>query len=47
MLIDRDVMIAARDGVQLATDIYRPNGKGEWPVLMERTPVTIIIARFS
>jgi uncharacterized protein len=38
MQIDRDVMIAARDGVQLATDIYRPDGKGEWPVLMERTP---------
>ena len=38
MQIDRDVMIAARDGVRLATDIYKPDGDGPWPVLMERTP---------
>ena len=38
-----DVMIAMRDGVRLATDIYRPtrNGKpvpGRFPVILERTP---------
>ena len=38
MQIDRDVMIAARDGVRLATDIFKPTGAGPWPVLMERTP---------
>jgi len=36
-------MIAMRDGVRLATDIYRPtrNGKpvpGRFPVILERTP---------
>ena len=34
----RDVMIATRDGVRLATDIYLPQGDGPFPVLMERTP---------
>ena len=37
------IMVAARDGVKLATDIYRParNGKaaeGKFPVILERTP---------
>ena len=32
------VMINARDGIRLATDIYKPDGDGPWPVLMERTP---------
>ena len=38
-----DVMVAMRDGVNLATDIYRParDGKpapGRFPVILERTP---------
>ena len=38
-----DVMVPMRDGVRLATDIYRParNGKplpGRFPVILERTP---------
>ena len=38
-----DVMVSMRDGVHLATDIYRParNGKpvpGRFPVILERTP---------
>jgi putative CocE/NonD family hydrolase len=37
--VDRDVMIPMRDGVRLATDIYRPIGKkGPFPVILERTP---------
>ena len=31
-------MIAARDGVRLATDLYRPDGAGPFPVILERTP---------
>ncbi len=38
ILIERDVMIPARDGVRLATDIYRPKSKGPVPVILERTP---------
>ena len=38
MLVERDVMVPARDGVLLATDIYRPDGAGPFPVLLERTP---------
>ena len=37
-----NVMVAMRDGVRLATDVYLParsgEGSGRWPVLMERTP---------
>lgn len=41
--VSKDVMITMRDGVKLATDIYRParNGvpvDGKFPVIMERTP---------
>ena len=31
-------MLAMRDGVKLATDIYLPEGKGPWPVILVRTP---------
>lgn len=42
-LVERDVMMPLRDGVLLATDIYRParNGvavAGEFPVILTRTP---------
>lgn len=35
--LDSDVMVTMRDGVRLATDIYRP-GAGAYPVILERTP---------
>jgi hypothetical protein len=38
MDIVRNQMIAMRDGVHLATDIYLPHGAGPWPVVIERTP---------
>jgi uncharacterized protein len=38
IVVERDVMVPARDGVLLATDIYRPDGVGPIPVLLERTP---------
>ncbi len=43
VIAESGVMIATRDGVKLATDIYRParNGKaveGQFPVILERTP---------
>src|SRR5207302_4794443 len=38
MIIDRDFIVTARDGVKLATDVYRPAGDGPFPVLLERTP---------
>ena len=42
IVVERDVMVAMRDGVRLATDIYRPAcgaaGDETWPVLLERTP---------
>ena len=42
-VVARDVMVAMRDGVKIATDIYRPakNGMaadGKFPVILERTP---------
>jgi putative CocE/NonD family hydrolase len=43
VIVQRDVMIAMRDGVQLATDIYLPARNGKRleqpvPVILERTP---------
>jgi putative CocE/NonD family hydrolase len=43
MILTSDVMVAMRDGIKLATDIYRPatGGKpapGRFPVILERTP---------
>ena len=43
VMVDRDVMIPMRDGVRLATDIYRPAHHGQalngrFPALLERTP---------
>ncbi|HLZ70952.1 MAG TPA: CocE/NonD family hydrolase [Dehalococcoidia bacterium] len=43
VLVERDVMVATRDGVRLATDLYYPALHGErvagaWPVILERTP---------
>lgn len=31
-------MVAMRDGVQLATNVFLPEGKGPWPVILTRTP---------
>jgi uncharacterized protein len=37
--VERDVMVLMRDGVRLATDIYRPRGAGDrLPVVLIRTP---------
>ncbi|MGZ8230773.1 MAG: CocE/NonD family hydrolase, partial [Burkholderiales bacterium] len=43
VLVERDIMLAMRDGVRLATDLHRPAHAGEavsgaFPVLVERTP---------
>lgn len=37
-VVERNLMVRARDGVGLATDVYRPPGHGPFPVLLERTP---------
>jgi uncharacterized protein len=36
--IDHNVRVPMRDGVTLAADIYFPQGKGPFPVLLTRTP---------
>lgn len=38
LVIERDIMVPARDGIGLATDVYRPAGAGPFPVILERTP---------
>lgn len=38
LCIDTDVAVPMRDGVALATDLWRPAGSGPWPVLLARTP---------
>lgn len=38
ILIDKNVMVPMRDGVRLATDVYRLDGAVPAPVLLSRTP---------
>ena len=38
ILIEKNVMVPMRDGVRLATDVYRLDGTAPAPVLLTRTP---------
>src|SRR5688572_3742305 len=38
MIVQKNVMVAMRDGVRLATDILRPAAAGKYPVVLMRTP---------
>lgn len=38
MRIERDVMVAMRDGIKLAADIYQPDDDARHPVVVQRTP---------
>ena len=39
VIVETNVMVAMRDGVKLAADVYRPaNGAGKLPVILTRTP---------
>src|SRR5258708_24043727 len=38
ILIDKNIMLPMRDGVRLATDVYRLAGAAPAPVLLTRTP---------
>lgn len=37
IIVEKNVMLPMRDGVRLATDIYRPSGAGKYPVVLIRT----------
>lgn len=37
-VVERKVMMPMRDGVRLATDVYRPKGGGKFPAVFVRTP---------
>lgn len=36
--VDRNAIVPMRDGAELATDIYRPEAKGRFPIILVRTP---------
>jgi len=38
IVIEENIMVPMRDGVKLATDVYRPAQQGQWPVLVTRLP---------
>jgi putative CocE/NonD family hydrolase len=38
LLVDTDLTVMTRDGVPLATDVYRPDSAAPVPVLVQRTP---------
>ena len=37
-VVDQKVMMPMRDGIRLATDIYRPKNPGKYPVILSKTP---------
>jgi putative CocE/NonD family hydrolase len=37
-IVDEKLMMPMRDGIRLATDIYRPKGEGPFPIIFSRTP---------
>ena len=38
VVLDRNVGVPMRDGIELATDIYRPDKPGQNPLILVRTP---------
>jgi uncharacterized protein len=36
MVTEKTIMVPMRDGIKLATDVYRPAEEGPWPVLLAR-----------
>lgn len=38
VVVEKNVMVAMRDGVRLATDVYRPEGEGPFPTVVQRLP---------
>jgi putative CocE/NonD family hydrolase len=38
IVVDKNLMVPMRDGVSLAADVYRPDGPGPFPTLVQRTP---------
>ncbi len=38
IVVEKNVMVRMRDGVSLATDVYRPADAGPLPVILQRTP---------
>ena len=38
MVVELDVMVPMRDGVHLATDVYRPDAPGKFPAVIIRLP---------
>lgn len=40
-IIDQKVMMPMRDGIRLATDIYRPKTTGKVPIIFSRTPYNL------
>ncbi len=37
-IVEEKVMMPMRDGIRLATDIYRPKANGQYPIIFSRTP---------
>lgn len=38
LIVEHNVMVSMRDGVRLATDVYRPAQEGRYPVVLIRNP---------
>jgi len=46
-VFEADIKMPMRDGVQLAANIFRPNGEGRFPVILMRTPYGKLDEKFG
>ena len=47
VIVERNLMVPMRDGVRLATDIYRPAATGKFPVVVTRLPYGTDVSLFE
>lgn len=47
VVVEKNLMVPMRDGVRLATDIYRPVGEGKYPVVITRIPYGTDVSLFE
>ena len=43
--VETNVVVPMRDGITLYADVYRPDGPGPFPVILQRTPYDKTVAR--
>lgn len=46
-IVEEKVMMPMRDGIRLATDIYRPKADGTYPIIFQEHPIILILGAMA